>query len=188
MLRHRLNLEKLLNCEDVCLPSKSWTYWAACKKLRKNLLDNFRETPCVFIKWALPHRHGSNHFHALISMMVEDEVGKSEENDQNSEFKCLEQECSQAILHWRWLARPVAETLGAQRATTLSSTGRVFVHEWAHLRWGVFDEYSKDKPFYLNGRNEIQVTRSVLSYLKFTACKWVLLSCPAPSCPIVTSK
>lgn len=55
--------------------------------------------PCLFIKWALPHGHGSNHFHALISMMVEDEVGKSEENDQNCEFKCLEQECSQAILH-----------------------------------------------------------------------------------------
>ncbi|XP_057570833.1 calcium-activated chloride channel regulator 4 [Hippopotamus amphibius kiboko] len=25
---------------------------------------------------------------------------------------------------------------------------RVFVHEWAHLRWGVFDEYNDDEPFY----------------------------------------
>ncbi|NWU47030.1 CLCA1 regulator, partial [Dromas ardeola] len=28
--------------------------------------------------------------------------------------------------------------------------GRVFVHEWAHLRWGVFDEYSNDVPFYVS--------------------------------------
>ena len=56
-------------------------------------------TPCLFIRWALPHGHGSNHFHALISMVVEDEVGKSEENDQNSDFNCSEQEYSQAILH-----------------------------------------------------------------------------------------
>ncbi|KAB0389465.1 hypothetical protein E2I00_014745, partial [Balaenoptera physalus] len=27
-------------------------------------------------------------------------------------------------------------------------SGRLFVHEWAHLRWGVFDEYNDDKPFY----------------------------------------
>ncbi|XP_036112097.1 calcium-activated chloride channel regulator 1 [Molossus molossus] len=33
--------------------------------------------------------------------------------------------------------------------------GRIFVHEWAHLRWGVFNEYNKDQKFYLsNGRNE----------------------------------
>uniref|UniRef100_A0A8C2D052 Chloride channel accessory 1 n=1 Tax=Cyprinus carpio TaxID=7962 RepID=A0A8C2D052_CYPCA len=38
------------------------------------------------------------------------------------------------------------------------SRGRVFVHEWAHLRWGVYDEYSKEKPFYFsNGR--IEATR-----------------------------
>ncbi|KGL93081.1 Epithelial chloride channel protein, partial [Charadrius vociferus] len=28
--------------------------------------------------------------------------------------------------------------------------GRVFVHEWAHLRWGVFDEYNSDMPFYVS--------------------------------------
>uniref|UniRef100_A0A8C3GPJ7 Chloride channel accessory 1 n=1 Tax=Cairina moschata TaxID=8855 RepID=A0A8C3GPJ7_CAIMO len=28
--------------------------------------------------------------------------------------------------------------------------GRVFVHEWAHLRWGVFDEYNNDAPFYVS--------------------------------------
>ncbi|XP_011353888.1 calcium-activated chloride channel regulator 1 [Pteropus vampyrus] len=33
--------------------------------------------------------------------------------------------------------------------------GRAFVHEWAHLRWGVFDEYNNDQKFYLsNGKNK----------------------------------
>ncbi|XP_043114930.1 calcium-activated chloride channel regulator 3A-1-like [Puntigrus tetrazona] len=35
------------------------------------------------------------------------------------------------------------------------SRGRVFVHEWAHLRWGVYDEYSVENTFYYsNGRIE----------------------------------
>ncbi|CAN0281741.1 unnamed protein product [Bubo scandiacus] len=28
--------------------------------------------------------------------------------------------------------------------------GRVFVHEWAHYWWGVFDEYGSDMPFYVS--------------------------------------
>ncbi|XP_078418023.1 LOW QUALITY PROTEIN: calcium-activated chloride channel regulator 1-like [Cetorhinus maximus] len=36
--------------------------------------------------------------------------------------------------------------------------GKVFVHEWAHLRWGVFDEYNELVPFYLSD-NEIKTTR-----------------------------
>ncbi|XP_038601903.1 calcium-activated chloride channel regulator 2 [Tachyglossus aculeatus] len=39
------------------------------------------------------------------------------------------------------------------------SRGRVFVHEWAHLRWGVFDEYNNEKPFYMAGENQVKVTR-----------------------------
>uniref|UniRef100_A0A8D0FJY7 Chloride channel accessory 1 n=1 Tax=Strix occidentalis caurina TaxID=311401 RepID=A0A8D0FJY7_STROC len=35
--------------------------------------------------------------------------------------------------------------------------GRVFVHEWAHYRWGVFDEYSSDMPFYVS-RNSGEAT------------------------------
>ncbi|NXW48342.1 CLCA1 regulator, partial [Nyctiprogne leucopyga] len=31
---------------------------------------------------------------------------------------------------------------------------RVFVHEWAHFRWGVFDEYSSDVPFYVSRNSE----------------------------------
>ncbi|XP_066450835.1 calcium-activated chloride channel regulator 1-like [Eleutherodactylus coqui] len=37
--------------------------------------------------------------------------------------------------------------------------GRVFVHEWAHLRWGVFDEYNSDKPFYISGNGKVEATR-----------------------------
>ncbi|GAB1288202.1 Calcium-activated chloride channel regulator 3A-1 [Apodemus speciosus] len=37
--------------------------------------------------------------------------------------------------------------------------GRVFVHEWAHLRWGVFDEYNVDRPFYISKKNTIEATR-----------------------------
>ncbi|KAG8519523.1 Calcium-activated chloride channel regulator 1, partial [Galemys pyrenaicus] len=39
------------------------------------------------------------------------------------------------------------------------SRGRVFVHEWAHLRWGVFDEYNVDQPFYISRKNTIEATR-----------------------------
>ncbi|KAJ6652068.1 hypothetical protein lerEdw1_014819 [Lerista edwardsae] len=37
--------------------------------------------------------------------------------------------------------------------------GRAFVHEWAHLRWGVFDEYNNDAPFYVTGQNKAEATR-----------------------------
>ncbi|XP_069497826.1 calcium-activated chloride channel regulator 1-like [Ambystoma mexicanum] len=37
--------------------------------------------------------------------------------------------------------------------------GRVFVHEWAHLRWGVFDEYNSDRPFYVSGNVNVEATR-----------------------------
>ncbi|XP_068095950.1 calcium-activated chloride channel regulator 1-like isoform X2 [Hyperolius riggenbachi] len=43
------------------------------------------------------------------------------------------------------------------------SRGRVFVHEWAHLRWGVFDEYNNDEPFYLSGQGAVEATRCPLS-------------------------
>ncbi|XP_066480671.1 calcium-activated chloride channel regulator 1-like [Tiliqua scincoides] len=39
------------------------------------------------------------------------------------------------------------------------SRGRIFVHEWAHLRWGVFDEYNYDASFYINGENKVEATR-----------------------------
>ncbi|XP_036412453.1 calcium-activated chloride channel regulator 1-like [Colossoma macropomum] len=36
--------------------------------------------------------------------------------------------------------------------------GRVFVHEWAHLRWGVFDEYNERESFYMSD-NQAHKTR-----------------------------
>ncbi|XP_054422812.1 calcium-activated chloride channel regulator 1-like [Pteronotus mesoamericanus] len=39
------------------------------------------------------------------------------------------------------------------------SRGRAFVHEWAHLRWGVFDEYNVDQPFYISRNNAVEATR-----------------------------
>ncbi|XP_073499256.1 calcium-activated chloride channel regulator 1-like [Phyllobates terribilis] len=37
--------------------------------------------------------------------------------------------------------------------------GRVFVHEWAHLKWGVFDEYNSLSPFYISNSGQIEATR-----------------------------
>ncbi|XP_073674111.1 calcium-activated chloride channel regulator 4A-like [Garra rufa] len=36
--------------------------------------------------------------------------------------------------------------------------GKVFVHEWAHLRWGVYDETNDKKPFYYSN-HRIEATR-----------------------------
>lgn len=41
--------------------------------------------------------------------------------------------------------------------------GRVFVHEWAHLRWGVFDEYNNDNPFYISKQGKVEATRCPLA-------------------------
>nr|XP_004653715.2 calcium-activated chloride channel regulator 1 [Jaculus jaculus] len=43
--------------------------------------------------------------------------------------------------------------LAGKKLAQFGPQGRVFVHEWAHLRWGVFDEYNYDQKFYLsNGK------------------------------------
>ncbi|CAM9674997.1 unnamed protein product [Lampetra planeri] len=36
--------------------------------------------------------------------------------------------------------------------------GKVFVHEWGHLRWGLYDEYNDQVPFYLD-KGKIEFTR-----------------------------
>uniref|UniRef100_A0A8D0GNB3 VWFA domain-containing protein n=1 Tax=Sphenodon punctatus TaxID=8508 RepID=A0A8D0GNB3_SPHPU len=59
--------------------------------------------------------------------------------------------------------------------------GRVFVHEWAHLRWGVYDEYNYDAPFYVS-------VGSVTTKVEATRCsadvtgKYVVPSCKGSSC------
>uniref|UniRef100_A0A8C3S9V2 Calcium-activated chloride channel N-terminal domain-containing protein n=1 Tax=Chelydra serpentina TaxID=8475 RepID=A0A8C3S9V2_CHESE len=53
---------------------------------------------------------------------------------------------------------------------------KVFVHEWAHLRWGVFDEYNNDAPFYMSanaGTASVEATRcsaSVTGKYRFSNC------------------
>uniref|UniRef100_A0A8D0DVI5 VWFA domain-containing protein n=1 Tax=Salvator merianae TaxID=96440 RepID=A0A8D0DVI5_SALMN len=37
--------------------------------------------------------------------------------------------------------------------------GRIFVREWAHLRWGVFDEYNMNVSFYATGPQKAESTR-----------------------------
>ncbi|XP_042548184.1 calcium-activated chloride channel regulator 1-like [Dipodomys spectabilis] len=53
--------------------------------------------------------------------------------------------------------------------------GRVFVHEWAHLRWGVFDEYNVNRPFYISRKNTIEATRCSTAitgrYVVFNDCQ-----------------
>ncbi|ERE88791.1 calcium-activated chloride channel regulator 1 [Cricetulus griseus] len=72
--------------------------------------------------------------------------------------------------------------LNDELAAGYGSRGRVFVHEWAHLRWGVFDEYNNDKPFYINGQNEIQVTRCSSDITGVFVCEKGL--CPHENCII----
>ncbi|XP_008580566.1 PREDICTED: LOW QUALITY PROTEIN: epithelial chloride channel protein-like [Galeopterus variegatus] len=57
--------------------------------------------------------------------------------------------------------------------------GRVFVHEWAHLRWGIFDEYNVDRPFYISRKNTIEATRCSTS---ITGINVVFKECNGGSC------
>ncbi|CAI9562544.1 unnamed protein product, partial [Staurois parvus] len=37
--------------------------------------------------------------------------------------------------------------------------GKLFVQEWARLRWGVFEEYNTDQPFYISPNLQVEATR-----------------------------
>ncbi|NWZ20376.1 CLCA2 regulator, partial [Asarcornis scutulata] len=62
------------------------------------------------------------------------------------------------------------------------SRGRAFVHEWAHLRWGVFDEYDTDRPFYVTEKNQVKVTRCSSDLTGIYVCE--KNSCTDGSCVI----
>uniref|UniRef100_UPI00398F76F4 calcium-activated chloride channel regulator 1-like n=1 Tax=Pristiophorus japonicus TaxID=55135 RepID=UPI00398F76F4 len=49
--------------------------------------------------------------------------------------------------------------LNNRLTTCYGSQGRVFVHEWAHLQWGVFDEYNDLVPFYISSDGISEATR-----------------------------
>ncbi|XP_078264019.1 calcium-activated chloride channel regulator 1-like [Rhinoraja longicauda] len=44
-------------------------------------------------------------------------------------------------------------------ASAYGSRGQAFVHEWAHLQWGVFDEHDDLTPFYINSDGTADATR-----------------------------
>ncbi|KAM4021806.1 calcium-activated chloride channel regulator 1-like [Anomaloglossus baeobatrachus] len=49
--------------------------------------------------------------------------------------------------------------LNTNLSSVYGSPGRTFVHEWAHLRWGVFDEYNHEVPYYISGELKVEATR-----------------------------
>ncbi|XP_065265415.1 calcium-activated chloride channel regulator 1-like [Emys orbicularis] len=61
------------------------------------------------------------------------------------------------------------------------SRAKVFVHEWAHLRWGVFDEYNNDAPFYVSvnsGYARVEATRCSAD----VTGQYIVQSCMGNSC------
>ncbi|KAK1165148.1 calcium-activated chloride channel regulator 1-like [Acipenser oxyrinchus oxyrinchus] len=60
--------------------------------------------------------------------------------------------------------------------------GKVFVHEWAHLRWGVYDEYNEQKPFYISMDKKAEPTRCSKDISGSTGA----LSCKGSSCSVET--
>uniref|UniRef100_A0A8C3X8X6 Calcium-activated chloride channel regulator 1 n=1 Tax=Catagonus wagneri TaxID=51154 RepID=A0A8C3X8X6_9CETA len=44
--------------------------------------------------------------------------------------------------------------LAGKKLLQYGPQGRAFVHEWAHLRWGVFNEYNSDQKFYLSNKQK----------------------------------
>ncbi|XP_069863624.1 calcium-activated chloride channel regulator 1 [Dipodomys merriami] len=75
--------------------------------------------------------------------------------------------------------------LAGKKLLQYGPQGRAFVHEWAHLRWGVFDEYNNDQKFYLSkgkptpvrcskgitGKNRVRICQGG-SCIKDKACKF----------------
>ncbi|PIO31632.1 hypothetical protein AB205_0092720, partial [Aquarana catesbeiana] len=52
--------------------------------------------------------------------------------------------------------------------------GKLFVREWARFRWGVFEEYSTDQPFYISPNLQVEATRYVFIYFP-TRCKETII-------------
>ncbi|XP_024421157.3 calcium-activated chloride channel regulator 1 [Desmodus rotundus] len=62
--------------------------------------------------------------------------------------------------------------------------GRVFVHEWAHLRWGVFNEYNNDQKFYLSqGKKEaVRCSAAITGKAEINKCQGG--SCVSKACKL----
>ncbi|XP_056379198.1 calcium-activated chloride channel regulator 1-like isoform X2 [Hyla sarda] len=59
--------------------------------------------------------------------------------------------------------------------------GKVFVHEWAHLRWGVYDEYNEEKPYYVTEHRKVEATRCSLDVFGINIIK--TSECHGENCP-----
>ncbi|XP_038601349.1 calcium-activated chloride channel regulator 1-like [Tachyglossus aculeatus] len=62
--------------------------------------------------------------------------------------------------------------------------GRVFAHEWAHLRWGVYDEYDDKQPFYISSDGFPEATRCSSEI----EGKYIIKNCQGGSCAIKPCK
>lgn len=63
--------------------------------------------------------------------------------------------------------------------------GRVLVHEWAHLRWGVYDEYNDEKPYYVSEYGKVEATRcpaDIFGYNIIQTGQCQEESCPTEHC------
>uniref|UniRef100_A0A8C8R9S1 Calcium-activated chloride channel N-terminal domain-containing protein n=1 Tax=Pelusios castaneus TaxID=367368 RepID=A0A8C8R9S1_9SAUR len=58
---------------------------------------------------------------------------------------------------------------------------KVFVHEWAHLRWGVFDEYNNDAPFYVSDNSGNTIVEATRCSANITG-KYVVQNCAGDNC------
>ncbi|XP_027464096.1 calcium-activated chloride channel regulator 1 [Zalophus californianus] len=77
--------------------------------------------------------------------------------------------------------------LAGKKSDIYGSQERVFVHEWAHLRWGVYDEYDNNKKFYLfNGKREaVRCSTGITGKHKVQHCQGG--SCIPKPCKIDTA-
>ncbi|XP_053325488.1 calcium-activated chloride channel regulator 1-like [Spea bombifrons] len=70
--------------------------------------------------------------------------------------------------------------LNSNLTSIYGSLGRVFVHEWAHLRWGVFDEYNTDIPYYISSGFKVEATRCSID----VSGRNIVQHCEGDSCVI----
>uniref|UniRef100_A0A8C5R8A6 VWFA domain-containing protein n=1 Tax=Leptobrachium leishanense TaxID=445787 RepID=A0A8C5R8A6_9ANUR len=59
--------------------------------------------------------------------------------------------------------------------------GRVLIHEWAHLRWGVFDEYDSENPFYASGF-KVEATRCSTDIIGYNYIPCTEVNCTPSYC------
>ncbi|MEE6494589.1 hypothetical protein FKM82_001800 [Ascaphus truei] len=67
-------------------------------------------------------------------------------------------------------------------ASVYGPRGRVLVHEWAHLRWGVFDEYNTETPYYIAENLKVEATRCSADVIGTNTMQCEGKSCDTKAC------